>query len=122
MPASSCPPPSACTDKEFLAQKSAPHRDFYNVRKVDTHVHHRWVGGTDRLDGWADGDWVLLKIGTQGSAQPTPAKVSDAPCPRPGGACSACMHQKHLLRFIKSKLKKESDEVVIFRCVQHVSG
>ena len=28
---------------------------------------------------------------------------------------SACMHQKHLLRFIKSKLKKEPDEVVIFR-------
>ncbi|KAK9843466.1 hypothetical protein WJX81_004251 [Elliptochloris bilobata] len=55
-------------DKEFLAQKSAPHRDFYNVRKVDTHVHH-----------------------------------------------SACMHQKHLLRFIKSKLRKEPDEVVIFR-------
>jgi len=25
------------------------------------------------------------------------------------------MHQKHLLRFIKSKLKKEPDEVVIFR-------
>jgi hypothetical protein len=61
-----CPLPA---DKEFLAQKSAPHRDFYNVRKVDTHVHH-----------------------------------------------SACMHQKHLLRFIKSKLKKEPDEVVIFRC------
>ncbi|KAI3811845.1 hypothetical protein L1987_21577 [Smallanthus sonchifolius] len=55
-------------DKEFLAQKSAPHRDFYNVRKVDTHVHH-----------------------------------------------SACMNQKHLLRFIKSKLRKEPDEVVIFR-------
>ncbi|XP_010937877.3 probable AMP deaminase isoform X2 [Elaeis guineensis] len=55
-------------DREFLAQKSAPHRDFYNVRKVDTHVHH-----------------------------------------------SACMNQKHLLRFIKSKLRKESDEVVIFR-------
>ncbi|KAK9824634.1 hypothetical protein WJX72_011865 [[Myrmecia] bisecta] len=55
-------------DKEFLAQKSAPHRDFYNIRKVDTHVHH-----------------------------------------------SACMHQKHLLRFIKSKLRKEPDEVVIFR-------
>lgn len=51
-------------DKEFLAQKSAPHRDFYNVRKVDTHVHH-----------------------------------------------SACMNQKHLLRFIKSKLRKEPDEV-----------
>ncbi|XP_028760924.1 AMP deaminase-like [Neltuma alba] len=55
-------------DREFLAQKSAPHRDFYNVRKVDTHVHH-----------------------------------------------SACMNQKHLLTFIKSKLRKEPDEVVIFR-------
>lgn len=55
-------------DREFMAQKSAPHRDFYNVRKVDTHVHH-----------------------------------------------SACMNQKHLLRFIKSKLRKEPDEVVIFR-------
>ena len=52
-------------DREFLAQKSAPHRDFYNVRKVDTHVHH-----------------------------------------------SACMNQKHLLRFIKSKLRKEPDEVM----------
>ncbi|XVF76842.1 hypothetical protein PTKIN_Ptkin13bG0299500 [Pterospermum kingtungense] len=56
------------SDRELLAQKSAPHRDFYNVRKVDTHVHH-----------------------------------------------SACMNQKHLLRFIKSKLRKEPDEVVIFR-------
>jgi len=54
-------------DREFLAQKSAPHRDFYNVRKVDTHVHH-----------------------------------------------SACMNQKHLLRFIKSKLRKEPDEVKIW--------
>ena len=51
-------------DREFRAQKSAPHRDLYNVRKVDTHVHH-----------------------------------------------SACMNQKHLLRFIKSKLRKEPDEV-----------
>ncbi|KAF5205592.1 Amp deaminase [Thalictrum thalictroides] len=55
-------------DREFLYQKGAPHRDFYNVRKVDTHIHH-----------------------------------------------SACMNQKHLLRFIKSKLRKEPDEVVIFR-------
>lgn len=54
-------------DKEFLAQKSAPHRDFYNIRKVDTHIHH-----------------------------------------------SACMNQKHLLRFIKSKLRKEPDEVAKF--------
>ena len=28
---------------------------------------------------------------------------------------SACMNQKHLLRFIKSKLKKESHEQVIYR-------
>ena len=56
-------------DREFLAQKSAPHRDFYNVRKVDTHVHH-----------------------------------------------SACMNQKHLLRFIKSKLRKEPDEVSALIC------
>jgi AMP deaminase len=54
--------------RETEAQKSVPHRDFYNVRKVDTHVHH-----------------------------------------------SACMNQKHLLRFIKSKLKNHPNEVVIFR-------
>ena len=62
-------------DSEFLLQKSAPHRDFYNVRKVDTHVHH-----------------------------------------------SACMNQKHLLRFIKSKLRKEPDEVetVFFSPLQTV--
>ena len=53
------------------AHNPPPRRDFYNVRKVDTHIHH-----------------------------------------------SACMHQKHLLRFIKSKLRKEPDEVVIFRCVR----
>jgi AMP deaminase len=51
---------------ELAEQKSVPHRDFYNVRKVDTHVHH-----------------------------------------------SACMHQKHLLRFIKSKLKKSPDDEVL---------
>lgn len=78
-----------------MVQKAVPHRDFYNVRKVDTHVHH-----------------------------------------------SACMNQKHLLRFIKvqptcrshpshhpmthlllccfhlpsqSKLKKHPTQVVIFR-------
>ncbi|CAJ2675432.1 unnamed protein product [Trifolium pratense] len=55
-------------DKEFRAQKSTPHRDIYNVRKVDTHIHH-----------------------------------------------SACMHQWDLLKFIKNKLRKEPDEVVIYR-------
>ena len=54
--------------QEIADSKRVPHRDFYNVRKVDTHVHH-----------------------------------------------SACMNQKHLLRFIKSKMKKSPDEVVLFR-------
>ncbi|KAK9465298.1 hypothetical protein V1512DRAFT_54768 [Lipomyces arxii] len=54
--------------RELADTKSNPHRDFYNVRKVDTHVHH-----------------------------------------------SACMNQKHLLRFIKAKMKKCPDEKVIFR-------
>ena len=25
--------------RELSAQKAVPHRDFYNIRKVDTHVH-----------------------------------------------------------------------------------
>ncbi|KAI8066093.1 hypothetical protein BDF21DRAFT_367988 [Thamnidium elegans] len=54
--------------QELADSKRVPHRDFYNVRKVDTHVHH-----------------------------------------------SSCMNQKHLLRFIKSKMKKSPNDVVIYR-------
>ncbi|KAI0278278.1 AMP deaminase [Russula aff. rugulosa BPL654] len=54
--------------QEMTEMKRAPHRDFYNVRKVDTHVHH-----------------------------------------------SSSMNQKHLLRFIKAKMKRNSQDVVIFR-------
>lgn len=60
--------------QEIADSKRVPHRDFYNVRKVDTHVHH-----------------------------------------------SACMNQKHLLRFIKSKMKKSPDEVVLFRDGKHLT-
>lgn len=60
--------------RELVAQKSVPHRDFYNVRKVDTHVHH-----------------------------------------------SACMSQKHLLRFIKHKLRFDPHEVVIVRDGKHLT-
>ena len=60
--------------QETADSKSVPHRDFYNVRKVDTHVHH-----------------------------------------------SACMNQKHLLRFIKSKMKKYPDEIVLFRDGKHLT-
>ncbi|KAH0498673.1 hypothetical protein TgHK011_005914 [Trichoderma gracile] len=60
--------------QETADSKKVPHRDFYNVRKVDTHVHH-----------------------------------------------SACMNQKHLLRFIKSKMKKSPNEVVLFRDGKHLT-
>ncbi|KAK3355952.1 hypothetical protein B0H65DRAFT_417687 [Neurospora tetraspora] len=59
---------------ETADSKKVPHRDFYNVRKVDTHVHH-----------------------------------------------SACMNQKHLLRFIKSKMKKYPDEIVLYRDGKHLT-
>eukprot|EP00698_Gefionella_okellyi_P012837 TRINITY_DN3486_c0_g1_i1.p1 TRINITY_DN3486_c0_g1~~TRINITY_DN3486_c0_g1_i1.p1 ORF type:complete len:784 (+),score=142.57 TRINITY_DN3486_c0_g1_i1:28-2352(+) len=55
-------------EKEFMEQKSVPGRDFYNVRKVDTHIHH-----------------------------------------------SSSMNQKHLLKFIKRKLREAPDDVVIYR-------
>jgi AMP deaminase len=53
---------------EYDDQRKVPHRDFYNVRKVDTHVHH-----------------------------------------------TSSMNCKHLLRFIKGKLKTSPQDVVIFR-------
>ena len=55
-------------EAERDASACVPHRDFYNVRKVDTHIHH-----------------------------------------------SACMNAKHLLRFIKHKLRFCPDEIVIHR-------
>ncbi|XP_065363471.1 AMP deaminase 2 isoform X4 [Calliphora vicina] len=51
--------------RELASQKAVPHRDFYNIRKVDTHIH-----------------------------------------------AASCMNQKHLLRFIKKTLKKNSNEIV----------
>jgi len=51
--------------KELAAQKEVPHRDFYNCRKVDTHIH-----------------------------------------------ASACMNQKHLLRFMKKTIKMQSPDIV----------
>ncbi|KAI1723455.1 adenosine/AMP deaminase domain-containing protein [Ditylenchus destructor] len=51
--------------RELHEQKSVPHRDFYNIRKVDTHIH-----------------------------------------------AASSMNQKHLLRFIKKKMKTEADVVV----------
>jgi AMP deaminase len=55
-------------EAEKREQKTVAHRDFYNVRKIDTHVH-----------------------------------------------ASSAMNQKHLLRFIKKKLKSDGDTVVCHR-------
>ncbi|ETO22913.1 AMP deaminase Amd1, partial [Reticulomyxa filosa] len=52
-------------ETELKESRQVPYRDFYNVRKVDNHIHH-----------------------------------------------SACMHQKHLLSFMQSKLKKEPNAIV----------
>eukprot|EP00484_Ammonia_sp_Unknown_P028508 CAMPEP_0197033308 /NCGR_PEP_ID=MMETSP1384-20130603/11747_1 /TAXON_ID=29189 /ORGANISM="Ammonia sp." /LENGTH=971 /DNA_ID=CAMNT_0042463099 /DNA_START=24 /DNA_END=2939 /DNA_ORIENTATION=+ len=52
-------------NNEASEVRRVPHRDFYNIRKVDNHIHH-----------------------------------------------SACMTQKHLLRFIKSRLKRHGDDQV----------
>ncbi|GAA6060525.1 hypothetical protein JCM10212_005606 [Sporobolomyces blumeae] len=60
--------------RELAEMKRVSHRDFYNVRKVDTHIHH-----------------------------------------------SASMNQKHMLRFIKSKMKRCPEEVVIFRDGKHLT-
>lgn len=60
--------------REVEGMKRVRHRDFYNVRKVDTHVHH-----------------------------------------------SASMNQKHLLRFIKAKIKRHPEDVVIYRDNKHLT-
>ncbi|KAI0087752.1 hypothetical protein BDY19DRAFT_952999 [Irpex rosettiformis] len=60
--------------QEIADMKRVPHRDFYNTRKVDTHVHH-----------------------------------------------SSSMNQKHLLRFIKHKMKHNADDIVIFRDGKHLT-
>ncbi|CAB3403896.1 unnamed protein product [Caenorhabditis bovis] len=52
--------------RELHEQKGVSHRDFYNIRKVDTHIH-----------------------------------------------AASSMNQKHLLRFIKKKIKTEANTVVL---------
>ena len=59
---------------ELAETKNNSHRDFYNVRKIDTHIH-----------------------------------------------LSSSMNQKHLLRFIKSKIKKSPDEIVIYRDAKYMT-
>lgn len=72
--------------KEIQAQKMVPHRDFYNVRKV-----FWWCG----LWAWALW-WCVVELQVDTHVH-----------------SSSCMNQKHLLRFIKKKIKSCPDEVVI---------
>ncbi|XP_065563818.1 AMP deaminase 2-like isoform X3 [Artemia franciscana] len=51
--------------QEVSEQKSVPHRDFYNIRKVDTHIH-----------------------------------------------AASCMNHKHMLRFMKKRLRVEGNRIV----------
>ena len=92
-------------DQEFLAQKTAPHRDFYNIRKVRALCgfgrrvsHRRWARWKKETPNPhakpVRGTWLQVDTHVHHSAS---------------------FNQKHLLRFIKSKLRKEPDEVVIYR-------
>ncbi|EYC15693.1 hypothetical protein Y032_0036g3301 [Ancylostoma ceylanicum] len=60
--------------RELHEQKAVSHRDFYNIRKVDTHIH-----------------------------------------------AASSMNQKHLLRFIKKKIKTEANTVVLEKNKQPVT-
>lgn len=135
-------------DKEFLAQKSAPHRDFYNVRKVGAWMLQEgtmaYTTCTRALplcfhllvyaSSLAGDMHSCTGLPSQTLKDPGMPEVKNAEkeCVAASMFCcssaavvslqvdthihhSACMHQKHLLRFIKSKLRKEPDELVIFR-------
>lgn len=72
------------SDKEFLAQKSAPHRDFYNVRKVCSWVEVVQGAG----DGGPEISCAAELLGTRCPRPATPRHVSPlkphTPC-LPGG-------------------------------------
>jgi AMP deaminase len=47
-------------DHEFLAQKTAPHRDFYNIRKVSTQNRYSYMlGGFVRVSEFPSTTLVL---------------------------------------------------------------
>jgi hypothetical protein len=101
------------SDRELMESKAVPHRDFYNVRKVraplprlSCHRNHPIVAHIPAL---------LLR-----HPRPFAPPLLPSPAPFPLQVDthvhhSACMNQKHLLNFIKMKLKTCPDEVVIER-------
>lgn len=81
--------------KELAAQKKVPHRDFYNIRKVNlravsTHLTRIIQNQASTCNFWS---CLALQVDTHIHA-------------------SSCMNQKHLLRFIKRAMKKYPKEIV----------
>ena len=74
--------------KELALQKAVPHRDFYNIRKV---IAIKLID--DVLNELNDVVLWRAQVDTHIHA-------------------ASCMNQKHLLRFIKKKIKDNGDEVV----------
>ena len=77
--------------KELKAQKLVPHRDFYNVRKV-----------------WSP-PLLLLVIISLISQVDTHIHAASG------------MNQKHLLRFIKKKIRSNPDDIVSLRDAQQLT-
>lgn len=47
-------------DHEFLAQKTAPHRDFYNIRKARLAENAAWLGRSGGEGSTRWGKWFSL--------------------------------------------------------------
>ena len=97
-------------------------RDFRPAERV---LQRHW-GSQDQLSSWLCkagqsfglcGRSLCYRCSGRNKACSSVVPIQKRPLPQVDTHVhhSACMHQKHLLRFIKSKLKKEPDEVVIFR-------
>ena len=88
--------------KELAAQKKVPHRDFYNIRKVNLRAvppepyHNYLLRSRAKRQHFIFCPFslnVFLQVDTHIHA-------------------SSCMNQKHLLRFIKRAMKKYPKEIV----------
>ena len=89
---------------ESAEQRACPHRDFYNIRKVDTHVHLSAAMNQVRVRVRARA-WVRARARDRDSV-----RVGLDPSPNPNPDPNP--NQKHLLRFIKRKVRYHPDEVV----------
>lgn len=79
--------------KELAAQKKVPHRDFYNIRKVNWRAFSSRSYNNYLLCGRIFILFAVLQVDTHIHA-------------------SSCMNQKHLLRFIKRAMKKYPKDIV----------